>query len=32
VLAEILAAECEKLSYKVKIAEDTISRDVFKNI
>jgi dinuclear metal center YbgI/SA1388 family protein len=32
VLAEILATECEKLSYKVKIAEDTISRDVFKNI
>lgn len=29
VLAEKLAAEFEKLSYKIKIAEDTTSRDVF---
>lgn len=32
VLAEMLRAECEKLSYNLKIAEDTISRDVFTTI
>ena len=32
VLAEKLAAEFEKLSYKIKIAEDTTSRDVFTTI
>ena len=32
VLAGLLREECEKLSYKIKIAEDTISRDVFKTI
>ena len=32
VLAENLREEFEKLSYKIKIAEDTISRDVFTSI
>lgn len=32
VLAEMLCAECQKLSYNLKIAEDTISRDVFTTI
>ena len=32
VLAEILRAECEKLSYKLEIAEDKISRDIFTTI
>ena len=32
VLAEILREECEKLLYKIKIAEDTNSRDVFTTI
>ena len=32
VLAEMLQTEFEKLSYKIKIAEDTNSRDIFKTI
>ena len=32
VLAEILKAEFEKLNYKIKIAEDTTSRDVFTTV
>ena len=32
VLTKILRAECEKFSYKVEIAEDTISHDVFKTL
>ncbi len=32
VLKEMLQNECEKLSYKIQIAEDTISQDIFKTI
>ena len=32
VLAEMLQTECEKLSYKIKIAEDKISKDIFKTV
>lgn len=32
VLAEMLQNECEKLSYKIKIAENTSSSDIFKTI
>lgn len=32
VLTEMLQNECEKLSYKIQIAEDTISQDIFKTI